>query len=117
MKKELTSRLFYTWMLLAFAAFGLSGSQCARVSDRATGPILEPNTVEYARCVKQCNDDAQAARRAELELFQLNMANCTTAECKDAEEARHEAAMEQIDLDQEACKEACHEQGSGTGGQ
>ena len=119
MKVKLTSRLFYTWMILAFAAFGMTGSQCARVDDRVTGTDTSLETVsrDYGQCVAACNTAAGEARRAEAQRFRVAIAACTTDECRNQEIAFHMAILEEINVDLQECKDSCHEQGTGTGGE
>ena len=119
MKVKLTSRLFYTWMILAFAAFGITGSQCARVGDRVTGAdtALATESREFGACVATCNQSAAGARMAENDRFRNAIRNCTTDECRNAEVAFHQAILEEVNLGLQECKSGCHEQGSGSGGQ
>lgn len=119
MKKNLTSRLLFTSLVLTFAAFSISGSQCARVNDRAMGINSNLQTQDnVTNCIKSCNDVAKAARIAENNAFHQAMQACgSDSICKAQASLQHEINMEQISTDQDACKDGCHEQGSGSGGQ
>jgi hypothetical protein len=105
---------------LAITLLTLSGSQCSQVADRATGPTSGTfaTDAEIAACIQSCNDVAKGNRDGERVLHKANVIACNGDEsCLDAEEARHEARMEEIAALQGACKSPCHEQGGGGGGQ
>jgi hypothetical protein len=119
MNNKRTSRNFFAVVLLTFAAIGATtGSQCARVDDSATGPNSEflNSSGTVTGCVQDCNEQAREARRAENERFHLAFQACSSSDCKSQQVALHQAALEQINADQEACKSGCHEQGRGRGG-
>lgn len=120
------------WNVLAVLVIGtvtmaLTGSQCSRVSDRLTAPSTSESAISIsgsvAECVQICNEEARVARNAEQELHRANGNACrllrgsAKSACLAAEGARHEARMEEISMDMQACKAPCHEQGSGSGGQ
>ena len=110
---------------LAIGVFSLfliaaTDPQCARVDDRVTSPdvSLDPAKGTVAQCVKSCVEAAKSERDHEQDLHQANIEACGgDYDCLEQEEARHEAAMEQIAMDERACKSPCHEQGGGGGGQ
>ncbi|HEX7878717.1 MAG TPA: hypothetical protein VF720_04875 [Candidatus Eisenbacteria bacterium] len=105
---------------LAITLLTLSGSQCSQVADRATGPDTGSlgNNNDVAACVQACNETAKQDRDAEKDLFKANKEACNgDPACLDAEEARHEARMEEIAAASQLCKAPCHEQGGGGGGQ
>ncbi len=107
----------------------LTGSQCSQVSDRITSPSGSSGTGVngsgggVSACVQACNDAARTARDFERNLHKNNLEACKVLRgserdaCMAAENARHDARMEQISMELEACKAPCHEQGSGSGGQ
>ncbi len=106
---------------LAFFALAASDPQCAKVSDRVTAPdasLDQQGKGGVADCVQSCVSFAKTARADEQDLHKANVAACgDDAQCLAQEEARHEAAMEQIAMDERDCKAPCHNQGTGTGGQ
>lgn len=110
-----------SWLVigcLALLLLATTGSQCAKVTDPAGSPSSLQFSPEFAECIQGCNDIARGAREAESALHLANIKACGgDPDCLEAEEARHEAAMEQIVLDMQACKDVCqHEQGGGQGG-
>jgi hypothetical protein len=121
MKVKLTSRLFYTWMILTVAAFGMTGSQCARVGDRVTAAdtstLVEGLNRDYGKCISTCNLDAADARRAENQRFRRAIAACNNKACREQEIATHMANLEGIHADLQECKANCHQQGTGSGGE
>lgn len=104
---------------LALLLLATTGSQCAKVTDPAKQGLTPEMTPEFAACVQACNQVAQEARAAELDLHIANIEACAgDPDCLAAEEERHEAVMEQIVLDMQGCKDGCqHEQGGGSGGE
>lgn len=110
---RLTVRLL---LLLALAVASLTLTQCQLVGDRLNGVSVAPFR-RAGSCVKDCNDKANADIRAESQLHVLLVQNCGgDPVCEAQEEARHEAAVEMIQLARDACKNECHTQGAGTGG-
>jgi hypothetical protein len=111
-----------TVILLAVTVL-VSGSQCARVDDRAFGPDMsaEARNAELKACIKDCQDAAQEARMAEQERFVEAIRDCgpdENGDCQQSETALHRANLEQIQADEEFCKATnCHDQGNGQGGQ
>jgi hypothetical protein len=115
------SILVMTCMVFAFLA--TTGSQCARVED----PMKAGLDIQAAAagCIQDCNDAARVARSAEQELHSQNVNACLAippgdarAACLEAEDERHDARMDQISEEQEACKDGCeHEQGLGSVGE
>jgi hypothetical protein len=124
MQRVTTRRTFYL-SAACLAVLVVTGSQCASVDDSVTGPRSDTSGAvggtagTVAACVRACNEAASAARDAESDLHRENLKACGPAnsDCRQAEAARHAAAIEQIVADQEACKTPCHEQGGGSGGQ
>lgn len=117
-------RLSYLLLPVLFVVTVAANPQCAQVDDRITSPngvITEGSgglggTV--AECVQACNEEAKDARAYERDLHKANVEACgDDYDCLMAEDARHEAAMELIAADMQACKSPCHEQGGGSGGQ
>ena len=114
----------------AFAMLLVAG--CVQVGDRLTGVNLtrgRPTT-----CLKQCNDqykllyDDEQKAHAEAKalcdavscssLSKAQQAACIAARqaCQAAEAARHQAAMDALNLGKIDCQSNCHHQGSGTAG-
>jgi hypothetical protein len=108
---------------LSFFLLAASDPQCARVDDRVTAPDGSTLAADggksggVSECVRACVDAAKLARDAEKDLHKARLDACGDRECRDREEARHEAAMEQIAQDERECKRPCHEQGGGRGGE
>jgi len=124
--KPTSVRVRSSWFLLPllFMATVAADPQCAQVDDRVTAPH-EAVTDEtggnssVVECIHTCNDVAKEARDREAEVHKQNLTLCgkSNPECKQQENARHSAVMDQIDADQDYCKALCHDQGSGSGGQ
>jgi len=112
---------FFAIAGLAFFALAASEPQCAKVGDQVVSPdnsAVSSNKGGVSDCVHSCVDYAQTARTDEQDLHKANIEACGGDwQCLQEEEARHEAVMEQIAMDQRDCKSFCHNQGSGQGGQ
>jgi hypothetical protein len=111
-----------SWLVigcLALLVLATTGSQCAKVADPAGTRGLDYQlSPEFAECIQGCNDIAREARSAENALHLENIKACGgDPDCLEAEEERHEAVLDQIVRDMQACKDVCqHEQGGGSGG-
>ena len=108
---------------LSFFLLAATDPQCARVDDRVTAPDGSTLGADAGKgsgvseCVRLCVDAAKIAREEERDLHKTIIQACgSDRDCKVQEEIRHEAAMEQIALDESECKRPCHEQGGGHGG-
>ena len=101
---------------LFFVMLATTGSQCSRVEDPAKTSGVDV-LAAAAGCLQDCNNVARAARDAEMALHAINVAACqalppsSRGPCLVAEDARHDARMDQIATDQAACKAGCHNQG------
>ena len=106
-------------LVAAAAALTMLLSQCRMVSDQITAPSTRvAMTAQKPKdCMKDCQDQYLAAIQAENNLHQANENLCgTDPVCLANEEARHEAALTQIQANRKACLDGCHHQGGGTGG-
>jgi hypothetical protein len=127
MKARISGQRWPILLSIVIAGMALSGSQCAGVGDQVTGPNDNSGTLAesggVSACVQACNEAARLARDEEKDLHKDNISACQTLrgdakrECMEAEDARHDARLEEIDMAMEYCKSQCHEQGSGSGGQ
>ena len=125
-------RVPFVILAAAFAASVMLVGGCVQVGDRLAGVSLSrgrPTT-----CIKDCNDQYKQLyadeQKAHLEAKALcNAANCAALPkrdqaaciaarqaCQKAEAARHEAAIDALNLGKVACQNNCHHQGSGTAG-
>ncbi len=99
-------------LLAVFAFLALGISQCKLATDRVTGLGVEAG---LGPCIRQCAEDANAQLRDESVLHVANVQACADdPECLEQEEARHEAAVAQIQAGRDTCYERCHHQGGGS---
>ena len=115
-------RLSSLLLSVLFVALAAASWQCVPVDDQATAPATLSTQGASGRgvaaCVQACNEIAKDARADEKQLHKDNKEACgDNQECLDAEEDRHDAAMEQIAFEMQECKRPCHSQGGGSGGQ
>ena len=104
-------------LLIALAVTSLTLTHCRMVGDRLTGVNVAPFS-RAGDCVKRCNEQSNAQLKAENDLHKLLFQNCNADPvCEAAEDARHEAAVTAINLARNNCKNECHKQGGGSGGQ
>jgi hypothetical protein len=100
---------------LVLVMMAATGSTCSKVED----PSKTDLQIQLVNsCVQDCNAAARTARDAEQVLHQQNVAACQAlpsnqrGPCLEAEDARHDARMDEIASIQESCKDACeHSQG------
>ena len=98
-------------------------SQCKMTADKVTGVEVTTteNHSEKARenrgeCVSKCAHRAKDALDDEKELHEDNVEDCKgRPACLDAENARHQAAVDKIQDDRKHCIDGCHHQGGGHG--
>ena len=103
-------------ILCAVALVGLT--QCKMTPDKVTGVAMEMDKAQLNRgnCVSDCAHDANDAMDVEKDLHKANVKNCQGNQaCLDAEEARHQAAVETIQENRKHCIDGCHHQGGGHG--
>lgn len=92
-------------------------SQCRMVTDSVTGPRGGAGLASGASCIQACADAAKAAMDAEQAIHQTNQKACgNDSACKNAEAARHQAAVAAITEQRRQCQAGCHHQGGGQGG-
>lgn len=108
---------FVLLILCAFAVVALT--QCNMTADKVTGVSLDhaekvrPNRGD---CVSDCAHQANDAMDVEKDLHVENVKACHGDQaCLDAEQARHDAAVDQIQEERKHCIEGCHHQGGGHG--
>ena len=101
-------------LLFVLVVASLFSISCRQIGDPAAQ--VELNGGSISACIHQCNATAKAQMTAEQQLHVTNIHNCTTDACRNAENARHEAAVNAISSAKEACQEACEHQGGATGG-
>jgi hypothetical protein len=101
--------------LLAISMLTLT--QCRMIGDRLTGVSVSTFKNNATACILQCQTAANDAIRVESQLHVVRVQACADdADCLAAEEARHEAAVDAIQTEREACVSGCHHQGGGDGG-
>jgi len=109
--------------VLALAAIGLT--QCRIVQDRLTGVDLRSGSAQsaYSDCIRDCNDAFKACSIVEDDEHAKQMTACATLSdreaqkaCKKAELDRHQDAHLACVDAKNACKDACYNEGGGTGG-
>lgn len=105
---------------LVVFVLALSGAQCARSDDRALNPSLRSLDTQgdMETCVAGCAASAKADRQAESSRHVGAVEACADSpDCLQEEAALHVSIIQAINADFQACRAACHNQGSGTGGQ
>jgi len=106
---------------MAALVIGLAGlaaglTQCRMVTDSAQDARLA-EADKSSNCMAACAHAFADAVRAEHDLHVANIHACAgDTTCEAAEDARHEAAMAQIDAGRKDCQGRCHSQGGGAGG-
>ena len=94
-------------------------SQCRLVDDSITGVDLKNNVALSARseCVMSCNDAFKDAMAAEAQRYKDAVRACGNDKaCRDAERARHDEIVDEIQAARRSCKDACYNEGGGSGG-
>ena len=111
------------WLIIAAMAFFVMASsspQCARSSDRALSPGLEPLAADPIKvCQRACNATARLAIRVERKRHRLARKACNgNPGCLNQEDNLNEAILAEIEQDRLDCRDECtHEQGAARGGQ
>jgi hypothetical protein len=109
-------------LALAIGVFAMIGaSECAKVESSVTGP---EETSEFLPspgndpCVRECWIAAMDAREEEIRRHLDALRECgEDRECIREENQVHEVNLHAIKDEFFECREACHEQGGGSGGQ
>jgi hypothetical protein len=98
---------------LALGMFAVIGaSECAKVDSSVTGPE------EESAFLPACWIAAMDAREEEMHRFRAALEACSgDRECILAEKELNETNLRAIKAEFFECRESCHEQGGGTGGQ
>lgn len=105
---------------MAVLVLTLSGAQCTKTDDRALNPSLRSlDTQEQMEvCIASCAAEAKSRRQAEAERHKAAMEGCDAdPDCLQEAAALHVSIVQAINADFQACRSACHNQGSGAGGQ
>jgi len=104
-------------LLLLLIALACSLTQCRMVGDELVGPRLSRGADDATTCAAECARTYNETIRAESDRHVQAVHDCAADEaCLAAEEARHEAEVEQIQEARVACQSQCHNQGAGRGG-
>ena len=107
----------YAALATLLGVVSLTLSQCTMVGDNLTGVGL--NAGRPTTCIKQCNDLYKMLFDQEQKLHQTNLDLCgqDNGDCKNAEAARHSAAMDALGQAKLDCQTGCqHQQGTGSAG-
>ena len=109
---------------LCLSLFALAGadSNCAKVSDPVSAGdgtgLLESGDGGRSDCMKACTRAKKDAKKDEKDLHRDNVDECDgDSACLQAEAARHAARMAEIMMEFHECRENCHNQGGGGGGE
>lgn len=99
----------------------IGASDCAKVDQSVTGPQDQSTFLPAPGndpCIRDCWVQAMDAREEEMLRHRAAIRDCSgDPECIAAENALNEANLRAIKADFFECREACHEQGGGGGGQ
>ena len=115
------ARLNPVWIVagaIVIALVALAG--CTFMGDSLTG--VKVTGAGPTTCVKQCNDLYAMLYNDEQKLHDTNVNNCQAlpqpdkGNCLVAEDARHQAAKDQLTAGKIDCQNNCHRQGSGSAG-
>jgi hypothetical protein len=116
-----TLRSVATLALAAGVLAMIGASECAKVENSVTGP---EETSEFLPspghdpCIRECWIAAMDAREDEIKRHLDALRECEgDHECIAAENELHETNLRAIKAEFFECREACHEQGGGSGGQ
>ena len=108
------SALAVLGVVLAAAAM-LSLSQCRSVDERLTGVAMDKGHPD--KCFQECNKDFDKGMKEEDKLHDKNVKACRRDPvCLALEQARHDAAVDQLKVGLRQCEQGCHHQGRGGGG-
>lgn len=99
--------------VLGLAAMALS--QCRMVTDTVTGLTMTPGRLSgRSSCVKNCNEQFEAAFRDEEKRHQAALRECGSDQtCRACENECHKANVEQLKDGRKDCKKHCYNEGSG----
>ena len=103
-------------LLLTLAGAVLTLTHCRNVGDRLSG-VGVGQFKRPGSCFDACYDAYRNQVKGENDLHVALVKNCTgDPACLEEEDARHEAALNNIQADRINCLNTCHQQGSGTAG-
>jgi len=103
-------------VLLGMSAIlcGLLLAQCRSVTDHVLGRVSASAKAES--CASACAEQANDLMRIESKTHTQNVKDCAgDPSCLAAEEARHNAAVRDIQDGRKRCQSGCHHQGGGQG--
>ncbi len=109
-------------LALALGIFAMIGaSECAKVDNSVTGPEESSEFLPSPGndpCIRACWIAAMDAREEEMHRFRAALEACNgDHECILAEKELNETNLRAIKAEFFECRESCHEQGGGSGGQ
>jgi hypothetical protein len=98
-------------------AAGFSLTQCVQVADPVAGSTAQQFATSTSDCFSGCGMTYAAGVQAQTTLHNTNVKACKgDPVCLALENARFQAAMNQLMTDATNCRNGCHHQGGGTGG-
>jgi len=94
-------------------------TQCRMMPESITGMDVHRGGLSaQSDCIRACNETYQAAVRAEAVRYHEAMLACgDDTECRRAQAAIHADNMQALVQQMRDCKDACYNEGSGSGGQ
>jgi hypothetical protein len=108
-------RIVFLAAALGLVVVGLS--QCRLASDVTGVEVQAGRLSSKGQCIKACNDDYSAAKRAEEDRYRDATKACgKDKDCKDKVKADHDRISDQLDDARKACKKGCYNEGGGNGG-
>jgi hypothetical protein len=96
-------------------------AQCQMTADKVTGVATEMARSKQSKgngsnCISKCSDKGEKDLDKEDDKHEKNIDKCDgDPTCIANENARHDAAVAQIQADVRACIDECHHQGGGHG--
>ena len=104
------------FLLLALLVASLALTHCRMIGDSMNG-VNADLFKRKDECLARCQSDFQQRNMAEDRLHEQNLAACgSNSACRNAENARHEAAEQSSKQQRDACINGCHQQGGGSSG-
>ncbi len=101
-------------LLVCGAAVGLT--RCKLVTDELTRVRVSP-FAGASDCLHECAQEHHDAIQVEVETHRENVQACgDDPVCQEREDARHDAAVKAITAAFKECRNGCHHQGGGHGG-
>ena len=104
------------WALFAVATVAIVATvvTCRSTTDEVLAPRAE--ATDAKNCMSNCAHEANEAIHEENDRHDDALEACHDDKaCKEREQARHKAAMDQIQDQRKECQNNCHHQGKGKG--